>query len=301
MVAWFLLIGAGLGAAHGATKIYIGPDNGTWHTPGNWTGGVPQDGDDLIFPVGVAPRSINDLGGLSLRSMRFEGTHDVDGNTIALSDGVVALANVQIDAPVTLIGDQEWTTTSPMVIDQLATGGHTLTLAGGVSSTFRFLALSGGGAIVKNNAGSLQPMSAAAFTGSFTANAGTLTIQSADGLGTSDGTAATATVINDGATLLVLFVPAVGEAITLNGNGVGGVYGALHIENLGTTTFTGAITLAGPAAVWENTSGSPLINFAGPIGGPAICSSRTPRGSISRRRRTRSPAACSSPAARTAP
>jgi autotransporter-associated beta strand protein len=268
VIAWFLLIGAGLGAGQAATKTFIGPNLGNWSVPGHWFEGAPPvDDDDVVFPVGAAANSTNDIGGLDLRSITAGANHRIHGIGLTVSDGVVSDGpwSLRLSVIVVLNGDQEWS--GDLVADDLHIAGHTLTITGATLTGLQVTILSGAGAIVKNDPGVLAPVDAASYTGSFTANAGILYVTTTDGLGTSDGTAATATVINDGATLFVQGPSSLAEHLTLNGTGTNSS-SALSINNPSGVTFTGAITLASSVSVWGDGPGNPVINFAGPVSGP---------------------------------
>jgi autotransporter-associated beta strand protein len=269
VIAWFLLIGAGVGAGQAATKTFIGANGANWSDPATWQGGVPPvDGDDVVFPAGPNANSTNDINFLDLRSIAAATTHVIHGIALTVSDGVTSDAPwfLRLSAPVTLNGNQEWS--GNLMADQLDTAGYTLTTTGASTIySLQVTTLSGAGAIVKNDLGVLYPVGAAGYTGSITANAGILQVTTSDGLGTSDGTAATATVINDGATLVVQGVSSLAEDITLNRTGLSSSR-ALSINNPSGVTFTGAITLATSAAVWGDGPGNPTINFAGPVDGP---------------------------------
>jgi autotransporter-associated beta strand protein len=267
VIAWFLLIGAGLGAGQAATRTFSGANLAPWSNPANWLeGAAPVDGDDVVFPASVQANSTNNIAGLDLRSITADASHRIHGNALTVSHGVVSDAPflLRISAPLALAGHQEWS--GVLFVDQLDVAGYTLTTTGGTINGLQVTSLSGAGAIVKNDLGVLMPTNAAGYTGSITANAGILQVATPDALGTSDGTAATATVINDGATLFVE-ASTLGEDLTLNGTGANSS-SALSIYNPTGVTFTGAITLATSASVWGDGPGNPIINFAGPVSGP---------------------------------
>jgi len=131
VIAWFLLIGAGVGAGQAATRTFIGANLANWSAPGSWQGGAqPVDGDDVVFPVGVAASSTNDITGLDLRSITAEANHRILGNALTVSDGVSSDAPffLRLSAPVTLNGNQEWS--GVLIADQLDIAGYTLTTTG---------------------------------------------------------------------------------------------------------------------------------------------------------------------------
>src|SRR5262245_20243712 len=130
VIAWFLLIGAGLGTGQAATVIFTGPNLGTWNDPNNWMGGVrPTDGDDVVISPVAGAGSTNDIAGLDLRTIQFDVNHIVSGNALTVSHGVIGNAGLaRLSTPVTLNGDQEWS--GSLLIDQLAIAGYTLTTTG---------------------------------------------------------------------------------------------------------------------------------------------------------------------------
>jgi len=120
-------------------------------------------------------------------------------------------------------------------------GGGYLTSAGAMAALG---ANASTGGLTKNGSATLTPTGANTYGGVTTVNAGILNVQQANVL----GSAAAGTVVASGATLqLQGGFTLTGEALSLNGAGVGGL-GALR--NLsGTNVFTGAISLGSAARI----------------------------------------------------
>lgn len=75
--------------AQAATRVWSGAVNGYWNVPGNWSsGGVPTVGDTdqiLHFPAGTRYQSTNNLGPISVTTLRFNGNvHHIYGSSVQL-------------------------------------------------------------------------------------------------------------------------------------------------------------------------------------------------------------------------
>jgi len=172
-------------------------------TAGNWSGcnnAAPQvaDHDDLVFPATASDQNPNnDLTNAVFNSITFQGTggdgYLIDGNAFTLLGGVndattggtadVPVFN-NIDADIAVSGNQAFSVTD---INTL------LGLLGTVSGT--------GNITFTGNGGVLFAGSNTAYTGTVTANGGTIMAADADALGTS---AAPGAVINNGADFTLL-------------------------------------------------------------------------------------------------
>lgn len=74
-----------------AAKTWTGATNNLWSNPGNWLGGVPGNGDPILFPSGAANlANVNDIADdVVFRSILFTGNNYViSGNPLAISGGI---------------------------------------------------------------------------------------------------------------------------------------------------------------------------------------------------------------------
>src|SRR5213594_5032535 len=86
--------------AAATTNTWTGADpSGNWSAPANWSpAGVPTNGNDLVFPVGLPPGdmvSTNDLTDSFFRSITFNqaGGHTIRGNPITLTNRTECIIN----------------------------------------------------------------------------------------------------------------------------------------------------------------------------------------------------------------
>jgi autotransporter-associated beta strand protein len=279
-VAWFLLIGAGLGAAQAETRTWTGASSLLWSNPANWSpAGVPQDGDDLVFSSTTSLTSENNLPTVvTLHSLRFEYTHTIDSGTgIAISDGgIVALqsaAPADILVPVTLTADQTWTASGGLlrIYGSVALNTRTLTISGDTGSLLATYEITGTGAIIKTGDNAVWETigggTVVGFTGPITIEQGRVDAYQEKALGVEDGTAGNGTVVKAGATLRLNDTLSVNEAIELNGTGVAGG-GALTFTNSQPTSIHGPVTLATSASINSDVGGNTTVRFTAPIAGP---------------------------------
>ncbi len=115
MMAMVCLMGIGLGVhagrADAATRTWVGPDGGNWSDQNNWSPAGPLAAtDDLEFDASAPATSNNDLVGLQITRLFFNGTHTVSGNEVSLFGLAVAGAAVSatVNLPLRLRGDQNW-------------------------------------------------------------------------------------------------------------------------------------------------------------------------------------------------
>src|SRR4051812_41679616 len=74
-----------MGPARGASVTWTGAGaTNVWSDGGNWSGGVPVDGDDLIFGAG-ARTTLDDLPALTLGSITF---------SVGVPDSQISLAGL---------------------------------------------------------------------------------------------------------------------------------------------------------------------------------------------------------------
>ncbi|WP_285712020.1 autotransporter-associated beta strand repeat-containing protein [Erythrobacter oryzae] len=155
---------------------------------------------------------------------------------------------------------------------QVGDGGTTGNLGSGTVTNNAILAfnrsddityagvIGGTGSLTKLGGGNLTLTGANTYSGLTTVSEGTLTLTGNPGLGTFStlGSAAAGTIVEDGATLAFNGSGTVADAITLNGNGVGGA-GALR-GLFDSQTLTGLITLATDSRIATDATGFLLIN-----------------------------------------
>src|SRR5436305_1916518 len=129
--------------ATAATRIWNGSVSSAWSNAANWNGGVPANGDDLVFPKGVTnTTSTNDLpAGLVVHSITVNMSgYRIGGNAIALDAGginmntlffVSIVFDTQEFAAITLNAPQTWTSAKHadnLHLGPLNVNGQTLTL-----------------------------------------------------------------------------------------------------------------------------------------------------------------------------
>lgn len=165
-----------------------GGDN-NWSTAANWGGTAPvSDVTNSLLVFGGTTRLVNTLdANLSANSLTFNATAGAfnlgagAGFSLTLGTGGITNANNLsqiVNIPLILAANQSFTNNSTstgtqlFIRNTLATGGNTLTIAGtGVTSLEG--AVSGGGTIVKNDAGTLNLFGNNANAG-LTVNGGTV-------------------------------------------------------------------------------------------------------------------------------
>jgi len=131
----FLMAGSVAGAG---TRTWVGTVSNIWSESGNWSGGVPGPGDQLVFLSQSANRhSTNDLARTVFGSLSFPagGNYQIEGNPVALSGGISApaggvtiVADLDLTASQTLAGESS---SNPLVLAGTIEGGaHLVTLRG---------------------------------------------------------------------------------------------------------------------------------------------------------------------------
>ncbi len=251
------------------TRTWTGTNSAAWSDGGNWGGTAPLSGDDLVFPAGALHSSTsNDFSaGMSFHSITVSGGgYTLSGNAIVLGAGglSVAVPATSINVPVTLGAAQTWATTTAGATfsDSASLNGFTLTfdIAGGTDTMAGVI--SGSGAIVKNNSGTLQFTAANTYSGTTTINAGTLVALDPSALGVADGTPANGTIVNDGGSL---------ENGTALGNeyvtatGTGQSAGGAIRDHCSGAIFGGPLVLSGSIVSMTNCGGT--FTLAGPVSG----------------------------------
>lgn len=173
------------------TRIWNGSAGSAWSNAANWDGGVPANGDDLVFPNGATNfTSTNDLpAGLAVHSITVNMIgYRIGGNAIVLDAGGISmntffLVSIIFDtqdfAGITLNAPQTWTSAKHadnLHLGPLNVNGQTLTLTGGGS--FTFSSLSGSGTIIENQSGDFAAAGniSSTFTGTLVIDAGTFVL-----------------------------------------------------------------------------------------------------------------------------
>lgn len=114
-------------SAYAATNTWTGAANdGQWDTAGNWTGGVPNDGDDLVFN-----NSSYGAGGVNANIPNF-----VANSITFINDGSTPI-NIQLSANITVTEGiaQAASVTSSVNTIASSSGSHTLTLGDAATVT----------------------------------------------------------------------------------------------------------------------------------------------------------------------
>ncbi len=164
------------------------------------------------------------------------GTLTLDSTgTIATSSGVANSGNLSIDADKT-IDSMTGTGTTDLGSSILTIGD-----ASNTSATYGGI-ISGTGGITKAGTGTLTLSGNNTYSGVTTVSAGTLKADHNNALGTTTDN----TVVASGATLAVSDGVDIAEPLQMSGTGVSSL-GALNL--LGTTTYSGAITLAATSTI----------------------------------------------------
>lgn len=184
------------------TRVWTGEGtNGLWSNPTNWQGhGIPQVGDDLVFPAGAARlTSTNDFPhGRIAGSLRFETNgFNLHGDTLAL---LAAITNAAASGtnlllmPITLLGPAHFVVPSPAAFLQMggSVNGEGFDLTCDNASRLEIYLSGGIGTLTKNGPGVLSLLDAR-HTGPTLVNAGTLRLNGS--------TTSPLVEINGGATL----------------------------------------------------------------------------------------------------
>lgn len=226
---------------------------GTWGTTAaNWNGTVaPATGADILLDnTYVSGAQSIDVGqNRIVRSLQIDAPFSYTLNNGSLefnNEGVLGPSGIlvsqthgsatqTINSDLTADNDIEINNSSAGVLNltgSLATNGHTVTMDGSGNTTLAG-AVSGTGALVKNDSGNATLAGDSSYSGGTTLNAGTLTADNNNALGTG-------TVTVNGGTLASDSNNTVGNAITLQGDA-----GLSNITTSGTLTQTnGSYTLA---------------------------------------------------------
>ena len=240
-----------------------GGGNSLWLNATNWVGDVaPLAGDDLVFPGGVSQLTTADNfpSGTTFNSLTLGGAYSLSGASIGLNAGILATngSSVFINNSLVLNSNQTFTlnvgTTSFYIPTAINLNGNNLTFSVGPSTLAQVqAAISGSGALIKSNTGSLLLYASNSFSGTLEIFGGTVSVYHSNAL----GTASAGTSISTGGTLVVASSTfTLAEPITLAG--------ALNASSV---TLTGPISLADPNALIQVT-GSDTCYINSVISGP---------------------------------
>ena len=114
-----------------------GGSNGDWSNPSNWSGGVPSASEtnvSLDFPDGVSnSNTTNDISGLTVSAMSFEGGYNILGNGFTLSGTISTSAsgNPAFAANIALGNNSTLDLNGQMNYYGTISGAYSLTLIGG--------------------------------------------------------------------------------------------------------------------------------------------------------------------------
>ncbi len=117
-------------------KVWTGAAGNLWSQAGNWTGGVPVNGDALYFPPGAANITmVNDLNGLSIAGLSIganASSYVISGNAITLAGPFLsqgAIFGNTLNLPIDIRA-------SGVTIDGVVLGGNIDVNATGVQFSF---------------------------------------------------------------------------------------------------------------------------------------------------------------------
>jgi autotransporter-associated beta strand protein len=217
---------AGIEDAAAATRRWDGSSSALWSDTANWEGDVaPVSGDDLVFPAGALnPTNQNDIVGLQINSVVFEGDYTITGQPIALDAGGLALnasCNVTWGLETTLSAVQTWAIPGSSSLTRsgrvdLNNQELTFDIAGSVSGSGDIV---GTAPIVKVGVGSLTLSVPNHFGGITHVNGGYVVVTDPTGLGVANFSQPDGTVVNGGTLVLAGSVALAEEHLTLNGSG----------------------------------------------------------------------------------
>ena len=182
----------GAAPALAATHTWIGPINGTWSNPANWSGGKPTSGESggTIVQFGANTTSYMDISGLVVDQIHFTGANNTINGIDALTiSGSALVQNIVSDAGGNTLSASLAITISGAAVEGAASAG-TLTIASPISGSDGLVFTSTGGAfsLTGNNTytGATNIMSGAVHIGTAFGDViagSSLTV--GDGLGTS--------------------------------------------------------------------------------------------------------------------
>lgn len=94
---------------YAALVSWVGPAEGDWTDPGNWsTGTLPGSGDDVVVDIGVAVLVHYSNGSAQVRSLSLRGTLELSAGSLTLTHAS------QIDGVLTIDADAALTAAGPL-------------------------------------------------------------------------------------------------------------------------------------------------------------------------------------------
>ncbi len=132
--------------------------NNNWGTSTNWSPvGVPQNGDDLVFPSTARFDSVNNLAALRVRAITIAAGAEIGGNGFTVSNSLVwtGVSLSRVSAPITLGGSLTFSAPNASVrLGDIRLNGFDLGLDFGNNVEIEG-SISGTGDVTKNGAGRL--------------------------------------------------------------------------------------------------------------------------------------------------
>lgn len=269
-----------------ALRVWTGAVSDAWLTPANWAGNeAPQAGDDLLFPAGVSRLGArNDFAtDTAFSTIAFTGSgYVLSGNRIVLTGGIFSAVPDDDVRPGTLTptntvqnsvrlgGSATFASLFPgttLALSDTASGKTLNTnsftvVVEGAGHTAIGHQVVGSGGVTKNGSGTFDlgcfGFCGNTYSGPTVINAGTLLIWNNGSL----GSPVAGTTVNPGG-MLMTGAPTIintSEPLTLSGGGVEGELfankgGAIFAGGASSTTWTGAVTLAGDASIGSTYTG----------------------------------------------
>ena len=255
-----IYLARGASAFGGGTVVV--QNGGTAKLDGGWAfaNGIVLSGPGSFIPGESGPGGMRELGALVAQS----GGNVLTGN-VSLAGGATIASDNQAQPSTATIVNTAIASASPLAptsldIRNAVTGTGTLTLTGGGNGMLRGGLNTTGGGLVKSGSGVWAIGRASSYDGATTVEAGTLVIMDGGALGST----LSGTTVLGGSTLATVGGITSGEPLTLRGDGVGGLAGAVR-SMAGTNTFSAPVLLGSPTAMVRADAGR--LVFGGPVTG----------------------------------
>ena len=168
LATFFVLLATLVPSAQAGIKFWNGNVNGNFNNSGNWSGGTPVAGDDLIFQANALVTRLvatNDFNpNRVFNTITFQGSnYVVRGNALLVTNGINSLNSVgpnTVDADVDVRGSQFWEASGSLATfdfnGDINLNTSTLTVRANTGDFFFSGILSGTGNLVKTNVGTLR-------------------------------------------------------------------------------------------------------------------------------------------------